>query len=135
MEAQEKLLSYFKQVVNLRIGHQQERTGVRLKAHEFHGHKLLLQHIGNKELSNNKSWIGEGDYIDLRKLSRPVNTSTEKQNHWSYRLIKEEGFTKIIKISEDELSEFIGVCKATFGAFQIQIDDETRRYFVVSIIL
>lgn len=134
METQEKLLSYFKQVVNLRIGHQQGRTRtvaqVSLKAH-----KLLLQHIGNKELSNNKSWIGEEDYIDLRKISRPSDTSTENQDHWPYRLIKEKGFTKIIRISEDELSEFIGVCKSTFGAFQIQIDDETRRYFVVSIIL
>jgi hypothetical protein len=137
MEAQEKLLSYFKQVVNLRIGHQQGRTvaQVSLKAHEFYVNKILLHHIGNKELSNNKSWIGGEDYIDLHKLSRPSNTSTEKQNHWPYRLIKEDGFTKIIKISEDELSEFIGVCKATFGAFQIQIDDETRRSFVVSIIL
>jgi hypothetical protein len=73
METQEKLLSYFKQVVNLRIGPQQGRTvaQVSLKAHEFYGHKLLLQHIGNKELSNNKSWIGEEDYVDLRKISRP----------------------------------------------------------------
>jgi hypothetical protein len=135
-EAQEKLLFFLRQVVIFRIISQnQGDRQLRLSAIEFGGPQALLQHIGNKKLSDNKSWIEEEDYIDLGKISRSSDSSVEKQNHWAYQLIKEEGHRKIIKINENELSEFIGVCKATFGTFQIQMDARRRRYFVVWIVL
>jgi len=134
-EGQEKLLCHLKQVVNIRIAGQQGRTGIQatLEAHEFPGLDFLLGHKGDKKLPDNKSWIEEKDYIDLDKISRSTDNSIEKQNHWIYRLTMKEGFTKMIKINEMEILEFVNISKATFGPFQIQINDETKRYFVISI--
>ena len=135
-EAQEKLLFVLRQVVNTRIIQQgQGDRQLRLNALEFESPQSLLPHVGNKKLPDNKSWIEEEDYIDLGEINRSSDSSVEKQNHWAYRLIKEEGLRKIIKINENELSDFIGVCKATFGPFRIKMDAERRRYFVVWIVL
>jgi hypothetical protein len=49
--------------------------------------------------------------------------------------MREEQTTKIININENELHEFIDICKGTFGTFQIQIDEKRKHYFVVSIML
>jgi hypothetical protein len=129
IEVQEKLLSCLKQAIFMRIVEHQGRSKahVSLKAHEFYGHKLLLQHLGNKRLPDDKSSIAEEEYINLGKIGRSIDGSLEEKNHWTSRLIKEEGFTKIIKINENELLEFIRVSKATFGTFEIQIDDESIR--------
>ena len=134
-EGQRNLLSHLKRVVNIRIAEQQGRTGIQatLEAHEFAGLDFSRGHMGDKKLPDNKSWIEEKDYIDLDKISRSTDNSIEKQNHWIYRLTMKEGFTKMIKINEMELLEFINISKATFGTFQIQINDETKRYFVISI--
>jgi hypothetical protein len=66
----------------MRLG-QQERGGagvdVHLKAQELYGPKLLLPHMGNKKLPENRSWIEEEeDYIDLDNISHSNNVEKEK---------------------------------------------------------
>jgi hypothetical protein len=133
-KAQENLVSYLLRVVNMRIGLQEgggARVDVYLKAQELNSPKLLLQHMGNKKLPENRSWIEEEEYIDLDNISHSNNV--EKEKNWAYRVIKEEGVMKIIKIDNDELKDFVNNAKATFGAFQVRLDDGHKHYFLISI--
>jgi hypothetical protein len=133
-EARVNLVSYLMQVVNMRTG-QQEGGGagvdVHLKAQELNNPKLLLQHMGNKKLPENRSWIEEEDYIDLGNISHSKNV--EKEKNWADRVIKEEGAIKMIKINKNELTDFVNNAKATFGAFEVQLDDGDKHYFLISI--
>jgi hypothetical protein len=43
------------------------------------------------------------------------------------------GVMKIIKIDNDELTDFVNNAKATFGAFQVRLDDGHKHYFLISI--
>jgi hypothetical protein len=134
IKAQENLVSYLLQVVNTRIGLQGGgATGVdvHLKAQELYGPKLLLSHLGNKKLPENRSWIEEEDYFDLDNISHSNNV--EKEKNWAYRLIKEEGSIKTIKINKNELTDFVNNAKATFGAFRVHLDDGGKHYFLISI--
>jgi len=133
-EAQVSLVSYLLRVVNRRIGLQEgggARVDVHLKAQELNSHKLLLQHMGNKKLPENRSWIEEEEYIDLDNISHSNNV--EKEKNWDCRVIKEEGSIKTIKIDNDELTDFVNNAKATFGAFQVRLDDGHKHYFLISI--
>ena len=133
-EAQVSLVSYLLQVVNMRIGLQGggARVDVHLKAQELNSPKLLLPHMGNKKLPENRSWIEEEDYIDLGKISHSDN-NVEKEENWAYRVIKEEGAIKMIKINNDELTDFVNNAKSTFGACQVQSNHGGKRYFLISI--
>jgi hypothetical protein len=42
-----------------------------------------------------------------------------KMKNWAYRVIKEEGSIKTIKINKYELTDFVKIAKATFGVFQV----------------
>jgi hypothetical protein len=80
-EAQVKLVSILLRVVNMRIGQQEGGAGgvdVHLKAQELNSPKLLLQHMGNKKLPENRSWIKEEDYFDLGNMSSSNNVQIEK---------------------------------------------------------
>jgi hypothetical protein len=81
-EARVNLVSYLMQVVNMRTGQQEGGGGagvdVHLKAQELNNPKLLLQHMGNKKLPENRSWIEEEDYIDLGNISHSKNVEKEK---------------------------------------------------------
>jgi hypothetical protein len=133
-KAQENLVSYLLRVVNMRIGLQEgggARVDVYLKAQELNSPKLLLQHMGNKKLPENRSWIEEEEYIDLDNISHSNNV--EKEKNWAYRVIKEEGSIKTIKINKNELTDFVNNAKATFGAFRVHLDDGGKRCLLISI--
>lgn len=134
-DAQVNLVSYLIQVVNMRIGRKEgEAVGVdvHLKAQELNSPKLLVHHMGNKKLPENRSWIKEEDCIDLGNISHCNNVENEK--NWACRVIKEEGSIKTIKINKYELTDFVKIAKATFGVFQVQLDDGgDKRYFLISI--
>jgi hypothetical protein len=133
-KAQLNLVSYLIRVINLRIG-QREGGGaevdIHLKAQELNSPKFILQHMGNKKLPENRSWIEEEDYIDLGNISH--NDNVEKEKNWADRVIKEEGAIKMIKINKNELTDFVNNVKATFGVFQVQLNDEDKHYFLISI--
>jgi hypothetical protein len=65
--------------------------------------------VENKKLPDNRSWIEEDDYIEIfsygysnaEKNAKPLGSPT-----------REEQTTKIININENELYEFIDICKA-----------------------
>jgi hypothetical protein len=133
-EAQVSLVSYLLQVVNMRIGLQGgggARVDVHLKAQELNSSKLLLPHMGNKKLPENRSWIEEEDYFDLDNISHSNNV--EKEKNWAYRVIKEEGSIKTIKINKNELTDFVNNAKATFGAFRSHLDDGGKCCLLISI--
>jgi hypothetical protein len=79
-EAQVNLVSSLIQVVNMRIGQKEGGVGVdvHLKAQELNSPKLLLPHMGNKKLPENRSWIKEEDCIDLGNISHCNNVENEK---------------------------------------------------------
>jgi hypothetical protein len=135
-EAQRVLLLALRQVVSIRIIQQREaaRTPLRLKGLEFGGPMAVLQFMENKNKRppENRSWIEKDDCF---KISNSGNSSIEKQDQWVHRLIKAEGNPKIINIHDNELFEFLDVCKATFGVFRVQIDGKKDRYLVISIVL
>lgn len=72
---------------------------------------------------------------DCFEIFSSGNCNLEEENHWVHRLIKAEEIPKIINLNENELCELLDICKATFGTFRIQLKDETKRYFMLSIIL
>lgn len=133
-EAQNNLFTTLTNVVDIRIGHQEGEVSICLRAQEVfkREHQLLLQSLGNKRLPENRSWIEEEDYIELDDID--CNNNIEKEKQWPYRIIKEEGRHKVIKISKNELTDFLNIAKGTFGAFSIKIDDEVKRYFIISIV-
>jgi hypothetical protein len=70
--------------------------------------------------------IKEEDCINLGEL-RAI-----KDNHWTYRAIKEEkgGHKKSIVIDGSELIDFVRTAMATFGTFKAQMEDDgSTRYF------
>jgi len=79
--------------------------------------------VENKKLPDNRSLIEEDDYIEILSSG---NTKGETQNHCAHLRLREEQTTKIINIDENELYEFIDICKATFGTFQIHIDEKRK---------
>ena len=128
-QAQERLISYLREVFIIRVGQQQGGAegvvDVTLKAHDY-----IPEPILGEKLPQNRSWIEESDYIDLGNIS-----NIEQEKNWVYRLVKEggKGTTKIIKINKNEFTDFVNIAKATFGAFKVQLDDDARskRYFLI----
>ena len=128
-QAQERLISYLREVFIIRVGQQQGGAegvvDVTLKAYDYIPESLLRE-----KLPQNRSWIEESDYIDLGNIS-----NIEQEKNWVYRLVKEggKGTTKIIKINKNEFTDFVNIAKATFGAFKVQLDDDARskRYFLI----
>jgi hypothetical protein len=128
-QAQERLISYLREVFITRVGQQQGGAegvvDVTLKAYDYIPESLLRE-----KLPQNRSWIEESDYIDLGNIS-----NIEQEKNWVYRLVKEggKGTTKIIKINKNEFTDFVNIAKATFGAFKFQLDDDARskRYFLI----
>src|SRR6476660_823501 len=129
MQAQERLISYLREVFIIRVGQQQGGAegvvDVTLKAYDYIPESLLRE-----KLPQNRSWLEESDYIDLGNIS-----NIEQEKNWVYRLVKEggKGTTKIIKINKNEFTDFVNIAKATFGAFKFQLDDDARskRYFLI----
>jgi hypothetical protein len=98
----------------------------------------MLEIIADKKLPDDRSWLKEEEYIDLGNIgarnNRYDDTNKEQEKHWAYRLIKQGGAVKTLKINSNELTDFLNITKSTFGAFQVQVDDsQSKRYFVISI--
>jgi hypothetical protein len=102
-QAQERLISYLREVFITRVGQQQGGAegvvDVTLKAYDYIPESLLRE-----KLPQNRSWIEESDYIDLGNIS-----NIEQEKNWVYRLVKEggKGTTKIIKINRNEFTDFV----------------------------
>jgi len=128
-QAQERLISYLREVFIIRVAQQQGGTegvvDVTLKAYDY-----IPESLSREKLPQNRSWLEESDYIDLGNLG-----NIEQEKNWVYRLVKEggKGTTKIIKINKNEFTDFVNIAKATFGAFKFQLDDDARskRYFLI----
>jgi hypothetical protein len=142
-QMQVDLISFLVQVVNIRIATQQamesgggqiaEPDGC-LRAQELHTPKQILQIMACKKLPDNRTWLKEEEYLDLGNIGDDNNNNKEQEKHWAYRLIKQEGAIKTLKINRNELLDFLNIAGSTFGAFQVQIDgNESRRYFIISI--
>lgn len=133
------LVIFLTQIVDTRIAMKQVMEGggimqmagfdACLRAQEFYSHQNLLEHMRNKKLDENRSWIEENDYIDLGNIGAD---DKEQQKRWPYRLIKQNGPIKSLKINRNELMDFLNIAKSTFGAFQID-DNHNKRYVVISI--
>jgi hypothetical protein len=145
-QIQAGLISYLVQVVNIRISMQQAMEAGRqiagpdawLRAQELYTPKLMLEIMAGKKLPDDRSWLKEEEYIDLDHIganyNRGNNNNKEQQKPWAYRLIKQEGAVKTLKINSNELMNFLNITKSTFGTFQVQVDDnQSKRYFVISI--
>jgi hypothetical protein len=61
--------------------------------------------------------LSKDAYINLGKVT---------QSHWANRAIRANG--QKIKLSTDELADFIGLTNSTFGAFQMELEDGFRHY-------
>jgi hypothetical protein len=145
MQTQADLISYLVQVVNIRIGTQHALGGGQisgpnacLRAQELYSPKLMFEVMADKKLPDNRSWLKEEEYTDLGCIGgdnkRGNNNAKQQQKHWAYRLIKQEGAIKTLKINSNELTNFLNIAKSTIGAFQVQVDDnKSKKYFVVSI--
>jgi hypothetical protein len=148
MQTQADLISCLVQVVNIRIATQHAIEGlgggqiagpnVYLRAQELYYPKLMFEIMADKKLPDNRSWLKEEEYIDLVSIGgnnkRHNNNTKEQHEHWAYRLIKQEGAIKTLKINSNELTNFLNIAKSTTGAFQVQVDDnKSKNYFVISI--
>jgi hypothetical protein len=57
-------------------------------------------------------------------------------DHWSCRAIKERSKNDNIKITQEELKEFLRITKSTFGVFQIDRNDPLeKRYLLLYLVL
>jgi hypothetical protein len=74
----------------------------------------------------------EGNYVDL---------SIVTENHWAYKLIKQEQKQKIIAMGRNELRVFLNISNSTAKPFRDQIRGEgdpaniTTHHFLVSCII
>jgi hypothetical protein len=74
----------------------------------------------------------EGNYVDLGIVT---------ENHWAYKLIKQEQKQKMIAMGRKELREFLNISNSTVKPFRAQIRGEgdpaniTTHHFLVSCII
>ena len=74
----------------------------------------------------------EGNYVDLGIVA---------ENHWAYKLIKQEQKQKMIAMGRKELREFLNISNSTVKPFMTQIRGEgdpaniTTHHFLVSCII
>ena len=84
----------------------------------------------------------QGQWLDITKikphhkeikiLSKDayINLGKVTQSHWANRANRSNG--QRITLSMEELADFIGLTKSTFGAFQVELEDGSRHYSFIS---
>jgi hypothetical protein len=77
-----------------------------------------------KKLLPNISLIDERDCI---KFDPPRDMANI--DHWFHRTIREYDNDSNVKVTHNELSEFLRIAKATFGIFQIDTNDPDKKYY------
>jgi hypothetical protein len=67
----------------------------------------MFEIMADKKLPD-RSWMNEEHYIDLGNIGDDNNrdNNNNKEPQWGYRLIKQEGSVKTLKISSNELTDF-----------------------------
>jgi hypothetical protein len=80
--------------------------------------------MSHKKLPD-RSWMKEEHYIDLGNIgdenNRDNNNNKEQQKQWGYRLIKQEGSVKTLKISSNGLTDFLSIANSINSIFEIYL--------------
>ncbi len=77
-----------------------------------------------KKLPPDRSLIEEKECINFNPSTGMANI-----NHWFHRTIREHDEDTNVKVTQSELTEFLRIAKATFGIFQVDTNDPTKKYY------
>jgi hypothetical protein len=78
--------------------------------------------MADKKLRHDRSWLKEEDYINLGNIgarnNRYDDNNKEQEKHWAYRLIKQEGAVKTLKINSNKLKDFLNITNQLLEHFR-----------------
>ena len=126
-QVEEKLLNYLEKAVFSRIG----QKDVYLKIVDLPTQFFIEERRSRWKLPPNTVPIEENDctIIDICFIE-------QYGDHWSCRAIKEHSKNDNIKITQEEIKEFLRITKSTFGVFQIDKKDlSEKRYLLLYLVL
>jgi hypothetical protein len=126
-QVEDKLLNYLEKFVFSRIG----QKDVYLKIVDVPTQFFIEERRSRWKLPPNTVPIEEDDCtkIDICHIE-------QYGDHWSCRAIKERSKNDNIKITQEELKEFLRITKSTFGVFQIDRNDPLeKRYLLLYLVL
>ena len=118
------LEDYLLKSVSIRLG----QKDAYLKAMKLSKHWFSEGRRRNFKIPANKSLIEEKDCIK-------TNFSYDK-DHWFYRTISTWGKNSTVKLTQNELTEFLKIASSTFGVFGISTSDPAdKSYFLIYLVL
>lgn len=126
-QVEEKLLNYLEKVVFSRIG----QKDVYLKIVDVPTQFFIEERRSRWKLPPNTVPIEENDCTKI-----DICFIEQYGDHWSCRAIKERSKNDNIKITQEEIKEFLRITKSTFGVFQIDKNDPLeKRYLLLYLVL
>jgi hypothetical protein len=121
-QVEEKLVNYLEKIVFSKIG----QKDVYLKIVDVRTQFFIEEIRSRWKLPPNTVPIEENDCTKI-----DICLIEEYGDHWSCRAIKERGKNDYIKITQEELKEFLRVTKSTFGVFQIDRNDPLKNGYLL----
>jgi hypothetical protein len=121
-QVEEKLVNYLEKIVFSKIG----QKDVYLKIVDVRTQFFIEERRSRWKLPPNTVPIGENDCTKI-----DICLIEQYGDHWSCRAIKERGKNDYIKITQEELKEFLRVTKSTFGVFQIDRNDPIKNGYLL----
>lgn len=81
-------------------------------------------------LTPDRSFIEEKDCIEIELLSR------NERSHWSWRAIIQHSNSDKIKLTREELKDFLSIAGSTFAVFGVSMSDPIRKqYFLMYLLI
>ncbi|MGC1135178.1 MAG: hypothetical protein WA941_20285 [Nitrososphaeraceae archaeon] len=110
------------EVVFLRIGQGDAYLKVKLIRAQFFTEEIRRE----IELPPDRSLIEEKDCIEVGSLSK------EDKAHWSWRAIKQCSDSDKIKLTREDLKDFLSIARSTFAVFRADVSGSLKKqYFLM----
>jgi hypothetical protein len=109
-------------LVSSRIG----QRDAYLKAMELSQHTFSEETRRNLKLPANRFLIEERDCIKINPFH-----DMESMDHWFCRTIRECGKNNNVRITQNELKEFLSIARSTFGVFRVDTSGPTKKHYLL----
>jgi hypothetical protein len=118
---------FLSKIVSSRIG----QRDAYLKAIELSKHAFSEERRRNFKIPANRSLIEERDCIRINP-----SHDMESMDHWFCRTIRECGKNNNVRITQNELKEFLSIARSTFGVFRVDTSGPAKKsYLLIYLVL
>jgi hypothetical protein len=119
-QIQVKSMDYLTKVVDLRIG--QGEAYLKLKM--VPSHLFSEERRRTLKLPTDRSLIEEMDCIEIDPALEEIH-----KTRWFSRAIEDIDSSDKLKITRNELKDFLSLARSTFGVFRIKLSDPRAKYY------